>query len=116
MREFTRSEIAAAKRTLKNAASIQRRIDKAQEQLDKAQAKIAEEQPKLDLILSPMIIISGGYTPEQIAEEKQEAPKYLVENHTIVGINPEWENPVELNIDLDLEEEVEEEDFGESQF
>ena len=112
MREFTRSEIAAAKRTLKNAASIQRRIDKAQEQLDKAQAKIAEEQPKLDLILSPMIIISGGYTPEQIAEERKEPPMYLIENHTIVGVNPEWKNSI-AEIDIVLDEE---ENFEESQF
>lgn len=105
MKELTRTQIAAAKRTQKTLAQVTRKLLKSEAKVKEEQAKIEEYKQNIMLFDNPIIIMTGGFTSEQVVNEDLVTPKFLVEDGAIVGENPAYGVEVELEgLEEDLEE------------
>ena len=104
MKELTRTQIAAAKRTQKTLSQVTRKLLKSETKVAEEQAKIEEYKQSIMLFDNPIIIMTGGFTSEQVVNEDLATPKYLVEDGVIIGENPEY--GVEAALE-DLKEEIE---------
>lgn len=103
MKELTRTQIAAAKRTQKTLAQVTRKLLKSEAKVKEEQANIEEYKQSIMLFDNPIIIMTGGFTSEQVVNEDLVTPKYLVEDGVIVGENPAY--GVEVVVE-DLEEDL----------
>lgn len=66
MKEFSRFELAAIKRTAQNVKSYKRKLNVLTEKKQKIEKEIATLQASIDLYEDPIKKLSGGFTTDQI--------------------------------------------------
>lgn len=73
MKELTRFEIAACKRTAQNVKSMRTKKAKLQEKIEKLHAEIEEIEQNIAVWEEPIVKMTGGFTSEQVLNGEMEA-------------------------------------------
>lgn len=74
MRELSRFELAAVKRTAQNIKTMRKQKEKLQAKIDAAQQELDRVNNSIAAWEEPIIQMTGGYTSEQVLNGVEEAP------------------------------------------
>lgn len=105
MKELSKFEIAAIKRTAQNVSMQRRKKAKLEEKLANLQAELEIVDTIIDSFEAPIVKMTGGFTSEeflngamQVAEATEASPEGTVDE---TAVAPEVEVPVEEAVAID---------------
>lgn len=105
MKELSKYEIAAIKRTAQNVSMQRRKKAKLKEKLANLQAELEVINTIIDSFEAPIIKMTGGFTSEEVlngamevAEATEAIPEGIVDE---TAVAPEIEVPVEEAVTID---------------